>query len=190
MYFATKGSKMTKIVPSITIGKIATTPLGPIWVAVSGRGLAAVAYLDNAEEMAQYVTELGFSGISEKAENTSEARRQISEYLAGGRKQFDLAVDWSAMAPFQRQALQIVFSIPYGSVMTYGEIAHHLGKPGAARAVGRANATNPMPLVIPCHRVIGSDGKLHGYGGRGGLSTKAWLLQMEKGGTASPAHTH
>lgn len=180
MHFATKGSKMMKIVPSVTIGEIATTPLGPIWVAVTERGLAAVAYLESAEEMAEYVTELGFSGISKEAEKTSEARRQISEYLAGRRKQFDLALDWSAMRPFQRQALQIVFSIPYGSIMTYGEIAYHLGKPEAARAVGRANATNPMPLVIPCHRVIGSDGKLHGYGGRGGLSTKAWLLQMEQ----------
>ena len=180
MHFATKGSKKMKAVRSITIGEIAATALGPIWVAVTERGLAAVAYLDSAEEMAQYVGELGFSGISKEAEKTSEARRQISEYLAGGRRQFELAVDWSGMAPFQRQALQIVFSIPYGSVLTYGEIAHHLGKPGAARAVGRANATNPMPLVIPCHRVIGSDGKLHGYGGRGGLSTKAWLLQMEQ----------
>jgi O-6-methylguanine DNA methyltransferase len=176
-----------KIVPSVTIGEIAHTPLGPIWVAVAERGLAAVAYLDSAEEMTQYVTQLGFSRIFQGAEKTSQARRQISEYLAGERKQFDLPVDWSAMASFQRQALQIVFSIPYGSVVTYGEIARRLGKPAAARAVGRANATNPMPLVIPCHRVLGSDGGLHGYGGRGGISTKAWLLQMEQNNSALPA---
>jgi methylated-DNA-[protein]-cysteine S-methyltransferase len=186
MHFAIKGLNKMKLVPSVTIGEIATTPLGPIWVAVSEQGLAAVAYLDSAEEMAQYVTELGFTDISKEAKKTSEARRQIDEYLAGQRKQFDLALDWTAMASFQRRALEIVFSIPYGSVMTYGEIAYDLGKPGAARAVGRANATNPMPLVIPCHRVIGSDGKLHGYGGRGGLSTKAWLLQMEQNAPALP----
>jgi methylated-DNA-[protein]-cysteine S-methyltransferase len=175
-----------KIIPSVTIGEIAPTLLGPIWVAVDERGLAAVAYLDSAEEMAQYVTQLGFSRISQETTKTSEARRQIGEYLAGERRQFDLDIDWSAMAPFQRRALQIVFSIPYGSVITYGEIARRLGKPAAARAVGRANATNPMPLVIPCHRVIGSDGGLHGYGGRGGIPTKAWLLQMEQKASAFP----
>jgi methylated-DNA-[protein]-cysteine S-methyltransferase len=83
------------------------------------------------------------------------------------------------LRPFQIQVLQIVFSIPYGGTRTYGEIAYDIGNPKAARAVGRANATNPMPLVIPCHRVIGSDGKLRGYGGGEGLATKEWLLQME-----------
>jgi methylated-DNA-[protein]-cysteine S-methyltransferase len=186
MYFAINGSKMVKIISSVAIGEITQTPLGPIWVAVAEGGLAAVAYLDSAEEMAEYVTRLGFSRITQEADKTSEARCQISEYLAGEREQFDLPVDWSAMASFQRQALQIVYSIPYGSVMTYGEIARRLGKPAAARAVGRANATNPMPLVIPCHRVIGSDGGLHGYGGRGGIPTKAWLLQMEQKASAKP----
>ncbi|MGE5248996.1 MAG: methylated-DNA--[protein]-cysteine S-methyltransferase, partial [Bacteroidota bacterium] len=76
-------------------------------------------------------------------------------------------------------ALQLVFAIPYGKTSTYQHIAAELGRPHASRAVGRANATNPMPLVIPCHRVIGTDGKLHGYGGGNGLTTKAWLLQME-----------
>jgi O-6-methylguanine DNA methyltransferase len=73
----------------------------------------------------------------------------------------------------------VVYAIPYGEVLTYADIAAQIGHPHASRAVGRANATNPMPLVIPCHRVIGRDGKLHGYGGRGGLQTKEWLLRME-----------
>lgn len=173
--------------PSIMIGEAAPTPLGPIWVAVSEQGLAAVAFVDRAEEMTHYMNQLGFLQISTEAYKTADARRQICEYLAGQRRQFDLAIDWSVVTPFQRRALQIVFSIPYGSVMTYGEIARQLGKPHAARAVGRANATNPMPLVIPCHRVIGTDRELHGYGGRGGLQTKARLLQMEQKGCALPA---
>ena len=84
------------------------------------------------------------------------------------------------VTPFQVEALQATYNIAFGQVATYKEIAHQIGKPRAARGVGRAEATNPMPLVIPCHRVIGSDGGLHGYGGRGGLRTKAWLLRLEE----------
>ena len=79
-------------------------------------------------------------------------------------------------------------AIPYGETRTYGEIAAQIGTPNAPRAVGRANAANPMPLVIPCHRVIGTDGKLHGYGGAGGLKTKQWLLSME--GATVPTSQH
>jgi methylated-DNA-[protein]-cysteine S-methyltransferase len=106
--------------------------------------------------------------------------QQIKEYVEGRRRVFDLRIDWSFVpSEFQRKALQAVLAIPYGQTRTYGQIAAQIGYPLASRAVGRANATNPMPLVIPCHRVTGSDGRLHGYGGVGGLRTKAWLLKME-----------
>ncbi|MGE5222295.1 MAG: methylated-DNA--[protein]-cysteine S-methyltransferase, partial [Omnitrophica WOR_2 bacterium] len=95
------------------------------------------------------------------------------------RRDFDLPVDWNCMQEFQRKALQATFAIPYGKTSPYAEIARQAGKPGAARAAGRAEATNPMPLVIPCHRVIGSDGRLHGYGGPGGITLKAKLIRME-----------
>ena len=104
---------------------------------------------------------------------------QISEYLGGKRRDFDLSIDWSMMTQFQEQVLRATDSIPCGGVSTYSQIAQKVGKPGAARAVGSAEAANPVPIVIPCHRVIGSDGKLHGYGGRGGITTKAWLLKLE-----------
>jgi len=81
--------------------------------------------------------------------------------------------------PSSRAVLQATREIPYGETRTYKEIAERIGRPRAARAVGRAEATNPMPLVLPCHRVIGMDGKLHGYGLAEGVKTKEWLLQME-----------
>jgi methylated-DNA-[protein]-cysteine S-methyltransferase len=104
----------------------------------------------------------------------------MTEYLKGKRRDFTFAIDWSTLKPFQRNTLRAVFSIPYGETRTYAEIAAQIGHPNAYRAVGRANATNPMPLVVPCHRVIGTDGKLHGYGGGDGLPTKEWLLKMER----------
>jgi methylated-DNA-[protein]-cysteine S-methyltransferase len=83
------------------------------------------------------------------------------------------------MTPFQQTALQAVFTIPYGRLRTYGPIAQEIGKTGAVRAVGRSNATNPRPIIVPCHRVLGADGKLHGCSAPGGLDTKAWLLRLE-----------
>ena len=109
------------------------------------------------------------------------ALAQIGEYLGGRRRSFDLPIDWSVMTPFQQQVLRETVAVQYGQTTTYGELAGRIGRPRAARAVGRAQATNPMPLVIPCHRVLGSDGGLHGYGAGEGLKTKEWLLRLEGG---------
>lgn len=108
-----------------------------------------------------------------------EGARQLAEYLAWQRRRFDLAIDWSSMPAVQAEVLRMVWEIPYGEVRTYGQLAAALGKPKASRAVGNANARNPLPLIIPCHRVMGADGGLRGYGGPGGTATKAWLLKME-----------
>jgi O-6-methylguanine DNA methyltransferase len=162
------------------IGVLDTSPLGPVWVAVSDVGLVAVE-VDTSQEMIEAAARrLGFSDIIQEKKRTAEAVAQIGEYLAGTRTVLDLPIDWSVLRPFQQEALQATCAIPYGESRTYGEIARILGKPRAARAVGRAEATNPMPLVIPCHRVIGADGRLHGYGAGRGLETKAWLLNLEK----------
>jgi methylated-DNA-[protein]-cysteine S-methyltransferase len=161
------------------IGVRDVIPIGPVWVAVSERGLVAVELRGDQGVIYKTIQRLGFEQISEDAGRTCGALEQIAEYLAGKRKNFDLPIDWSVLTPFQSKALRATFEIPYGEVRTYGEIAQGLGKPGAARAIGRAEATNPMPLVLPCHRVIGADGKLHGYGTGNGLETKAWLLRLE-----------
>jgi len=155
------------------------SPLGDLWVALSDQGLAAIEWSQAEADFGAFLTKRFKRQVQPDPQKAGPALRQLDEYLRGARKIFDLPIDWSLLRPFQRQVLQIVFAIPYGQTRTYGEIAHEIGNPRAARAVGRANATNPMPLVIPCHRVIGSDGKLHGYGGGEGLPTKEWLLKME-----------
>jgi methylated-DNA-[protein]-cysteine S-methyltransferase len=167
-------------------------------VAVSERGLVAVEFgegdqrrrtndegtLDNPEAgreaIIRTVYRLGFRQVIVDQERTGEALQQIAEYLRGERQDFDLPIDWSVLTPFQEQALRATFAIHYGQTSTYGDIARGLSKPRAARAVGRAEATNPMPLVIPCHRVLGADGGLHGYGAGKGLETKRWLLDLER----------
>lgn len=106
----------------------------------------------------------------------SEARRQLCEYFAGQRRSFDLPLHLSG-TDFQVSVLQALLDIPYGETVSYGEIARRIGRPRAVRAVGAANGRNPLPVVVPCHRVIGSTGDLTGFGG--GLDTKEALLRLE-----------
>ena len=170
---------MSKINETVYIGEISSTPLGPIWLAISERGLVAIEVSPNKDTLISLLNRFDFLQVLVDETKTAAAAHQISQYLQGERETFDLPIDWSVLTPFQEQALRATCAIPYGKVMTYGEIAQRLGNPRAARAVGRAEATNPIPLVIPCHRVIGADGGLHGYGAGAGLETKAWLLDLE-----------
>jgi len=167
--------------PPIFIGSIKSTPLGEVWAAVSEHGLVTVEYGVTRKVFEANVRKQTKRDVEYAPKQVETILKQIKEYLDGKRRNFDVVVDWSILSSdFQRAALKKVFAIPSGESRTYAEIAAAIGHPDAPRAVGRANATNPMPLVIPCHRVIGSDGKLHGYGGKGGIKTKAWLLKMEK----------
>ena len=106
-----------------------------------------------------------------------EARRQIADYYAGARAAFDLPLDVQA-STFQRAVCDAMLAIPLGETLTYGDIAAALGVP--AQAVGQACGGNPIPLIIPCHRVMGAGGQLTGFSGRGGVETKVWLLRHEK----------
>lgn len=155
------------------------SPLGRIWTAVSANGLVAISLWDDRDRFAEEVARLAGSPPGYEPERVTAVTAQLHEYLYKKRTDFDLAIDWSVMTPFQAAVLRVVYGIGYGRTLTYRAVAGQIGKPKAARAVGRANATNPMPLVIPCHRVLGSDGKLHGFGAPGGLETKAWLLRLE-----------
>lgn len=167
---------------SAVYGKIQETPFGTIWLAASARGLVAISLWPEEERFAADVTKLTGSPpryAPKESAVLQEAISQLAAYFCGERSEFDLPIDWEVMPSFQQEALRLVDAIPYGRTSSYGEVARQLGKPGAMRAVGRANATNPIPIIIPCHRVLGSDGKLHGYGAPGGLETKAQLLRLE-----------
>jgi methylated-DNA-[protein]-cysteine S-methyltransferase len=104
---------------------------------------------------------------------------QLREYFAGDRSNFNLPVDISQLTPFQRSVLDVACRIAPGQVWTYHRVAQELGRPRSSRPVGGALARNPIPIVIPCHRVIASDGSLGGYSGGSGLEAKRWLLQLE-----------
>ncbi len=160
---------------SIQVGTI-ETQLGVFGVAWRARGIAALALpRGNAATIIRALRRAYPDATL--ADAPTDVARELNEYAAGRRREFDLSLDWSAIKPFQRAVLTVTHSIPYGETRTYAWVAQQMGKPNAARAVGRALATNPIPIIVPCHRVLGSDGGLHGYGG--GLPMKARLLKLE-----------
>ena len=163
----------------VTIGVVEHTALGAIWLAFTEHGLAGVGVRESQASFSQQLERMGFNRVVVDQDLLAGPLEQVKEYLSGVRRSFEFPIDWSVLPSFQQSALQATWAIPYGQTRTYAQIADQVGRPRAARAVGRAEATNPMPLVIPCHRVIGSEGKLHGYGAGDGLQTKAWLLEME-----------
>jgi methylated-DNA-[protein]-cysteine S-methyltransferase len=153
------------------------SPLGRLFLAMSERGLCAVIYRRH-EDMS--VAELHCRAIlARDATATALVARQLEEYFSGRRKNFDLPIDLSALTPFQRQVLAVTERIPFGEVWSYRRVAEKMGRPKSCRAVGQALGRNPIPIVIPCHRVIASDGSLGGYCGTSGLKLKRWLLGHE-----------
>ena len=154
--------------------------LGEVWLAVSQNGLIRLNFPSNKTEFVEMLSKDFKCEIAEDPQKTVKYTTQLVEYSNGTRTTFDLPIDWVKMGDFQRKALEATMQIPFGGTLTYKQIAQKAGKPNAARAAGRAEATNPIPLVIPCHRVLGSDGKLHGYGAGAGLKTKTWLLEHEQ----------
>jgi methylated-DNA-[protein]-cysteine S-methyltransferase len=109
-------------------------------------------------------------------------REQLAEYFAGERQQFDVPLKLAG-TPFQRRVWQELVRIPFGTTITYGQLAQRVGQPTASRAVGHANSRNPISIIVPCHRVIGADGKLTGYAG--GVDKKQWLLAWERSATVA-----
>jgi methylated-DNA-[protein]-cysteine S-methyltransferase len=154
---------------------IVDSPVGALLLAVDGDGAAVrVAFLA-AGGHDQAVGDLGEATPS--LERTGDVRRQLTEYFAGRRRSFALRLA-PVGTPFQRRVWDEVRRIPYGQVSSYADLAARLGLRNGERAVGQANAANPLPILVPCHRVVGSHGELTGFGG--GLEAKAFLLRLEK----------
>ena len=120
-----------------------------------------------------------FPECPEGAAFLGQAKKELTEYFSGRRVRFDFPLELSGATPFQRRAYEIMATIPFGQVRTYRWLAQKIGNPKALRAVGGANAKNRWPLVIPCHRVVGSDGRLTGFSAPGGLALKSRLLEIE-----------
>jgi methylated-DNA-[protein]-cysteine S-methyltransferase len=153
------------------------TPIGTLLVATTERGLCRIAYdADPEREIDRLAHAFGLR-VLRTARPLDPARRQLDEYFEGKRQRFDLAVDLALQADFNRRVLRELARVPYGEVVSYGELAARAARPRAARAVGTVMNRNPLPIVLPCHRVIGANGKLVGYGG--GLERKETLLRLE-----------
>jgi methylated-DNA-[protein]-cysteine S-methyltransferase len=153
------------------------TPVGRLFVAVTDRGLCEISY-DAEPEREEEKLALAFGArVLRSPRPTDETRRQLDEYFEGKRHEFELPVDLGLTREFGRAVLDQLARVPYGELTTYGALAAKAGRPRAARAVGTVMNRNPVPIVLPCHRVVGSTGALVGYGG--GLDRKRALLELE-----------
>jgi len=156
--------------------RVFDTPFGRVAVSATAKGLTRVLLPNEAAALRAPAVSPQPDAAAETL--AARAEREILEYLAGRRRRFTVPVDLSAAPPFHAKALRALARVPYGRTVTYGELAARAGRPQGARAVGQAMARNPVPLVVPCHRVVASGGGLGGYGG--GLDLKRRLLALER----------
>jgi methylated-DNA-[protein]-cysteine S-methyltransferase len=154
------------------------SPFGTLNAATTKRGLVRIAF---PEESVESVLERLAQSLSPRIVQAPASldllKRELEEYFAGRRHQFGIPLDWSLTRPFGRRVLEMTAAIPYGGHLSYAEVAAEAGSPRGARAAGNALGSNPIPIVIPCHRVLRSGGSLGGYGG--GPDRKRWLLELE-----------
>jgi methylated-DNA-[protein]-cysteine S-methyltransferase len=166
----------SRTAPLIQWGVI-DSPLGPLYIATSTRGLCNV---DFGVSQAEFLSRLDPLARTERSPSAvAPIAAQLRDYFATGRSRFEVPLDLSQATPFQQSVLQTTRGIPPGTLWTYGQMARAIDKPRASQAVGQALGRNPIPIVIPCHRVVASDGSLGGYSGGGGLESKRMLLALE-----------
>jgi len=153
--------------------KIVDSPIGSLYLAATDAGLTHLLFVDEMNSEPESA-----SGGGEADRIVSETEQQLSEYFSGKRREFDIPLS-PAGTEFQLAVWQALRTIGFGETLSYGEIARRIERPRAVRAVGAANGANPISIIVPCHRVIGADGSLTGYGG--GLHRKKRLLELEQG---------
>ncbi|MFJ7148291.1 methylated-DNA--[protein]-cysteine S-methyltransferase [Streptomyces sp. NPDC100445] len=169
--------------PQPLVWTVVGTDIGPLLLAATGEGLVNVVFHASdavrLRALERLAARLGRAPVEDpEAPLLAEAVRQVRAYLAGERHDFDLPLDWSLISGFNRQVLrELASGVPYGTVVGYGALAGRVGQPGGAQAVGAAMGANPLPVVVPCHRVVESGGGIGGFGG--GLETKRKLLALE-----------
>lgn len=161
---------------------VVPSAIGPLLLAATERGLVSVVFHADARVRERALDRLAGALGGELVELPSgrlaEPIRQLAAYFDGGLRSFDVKLDWSLVTGFNRQVLrELADTVPFGAVVGYGELARRVGQPSAAQAVGAAMGSNPLPVVVPCHRVVESDGGIGGFGG--GLETKRQLLALE-----------
>jgi methylated-DNA-[protein]-cysteine S-methyltransferase len=154
------------------------SPFGTLHAAVTKLGLVRVAYPEeDVETFCEHLAQRISPRVVYAPAALDAVKRELDEYFAGTRREFDLTLDWSLIGPFARKVLQATSEIPYGGYLSYGEVAAEAGSPRGSRAAGNALGSNPIPIVIPCHRVLHAGGAIGGYGG--GLDRKRYLLALE-----------
>jgi methylated-DNA-[protein]-cysteine S-methyltransferase len=151
---------------------VVASPVGDLFVAETPRGLCRISYTVEGQDE----TVARLFGVRVLRSPLDDVRRELDEYFEGRRREFDLPLDLQ-VAPFQAEVLRELARVPYGQTDTYGHLASLVGRPRAARAVGTVMNRNPIPIVLPCHRIVGANGSLTGYGG--GLPAKRFLLGLE-----------
>jgi methylated-DNA-[protein]-cysteine S-methyltransferase len=154
------------------------SPFGTLIGAATDRGLVRLAFPEEPlDEVLERLARKLSPRIVEAPQRLERVRRELDEYFAGARRDFDVPLDRVLMSAFAKKVLAATAAIPYGSVSTYMEMASAAGSPRGSRAAGNALGSNPLPVIVPCHRVLRSGGNIGGYGG--GLDRKRWLLELE-----------
>jgi methylated-DNA-[protein]-cysteine S-methyltransferase len=153
------------------------SPIGDLLVGASNRGLASIWFDPEPEQDLERLARIAGPRVLRSPRSVDDARRELDQYFDGKRRRFDLQVDLRALPPFTVSVLEQLARVPYGETTTYGTLAGRVGRPRAARAVGTVMNRNRIPIVLPCHRVVGASGDLVGYAG--GLDRKLTLLELE-----------
>jgi methylated-DNA-[protein]-cysteine S-methyltransferase len=156
---------------------VVESPIGPLFVAASREGLASISFDAQPEHHLERLAEVAGPRVLRSARIVDVVRHELDEYFEGRRRAFDLRLDLRGLPAFTLDVLRELAHVPYGQTTTYGALAAKIGRPSAARAVGTVMNRNRIPIVLPCHRVVGADGSLVGYGG--GLDKKTALLELE-----------